>query len=67
MWKGENRITRTTPTCFFTTFVIACGEIFLEYFWNILEKSLKKFQDFLHAILLRFMLKICQKCHFQKN
>jgi hypothetical protein len=42
--------------------VIAFGEIFLEYFWNILEKIFEKNLNFLnknlHTILLRFMLKI---------
>ncbi len=29
--------------CFFTTFVIAFGEIFLEYFFKILQKILQFF------------------------
>jgi hypothetical protein len=38
---GANGITQATPTCFLITFVIVFGEIFLKYFWNILEKSSK--------------------------
>jgi hypothetical protein len=37
---GVNGITRAALACFLTAFVIAFGEIFLEYFWNIPENSL---------------------------
>ncbi len=33
--KGANGITRATPTYLSIIFVIAFGEIFLEYSWNI--------------------------------
>jgi hypothetical protein len=36
---GCNEITQTMLACLLTTF----GEIFLEYSWNILEKSSKKY------------------------
>jgi hypothetical protein len=39
---GANKITRITPAHFFIAFVITPGEIFLKYFWNILEKVFKK-------------------------
>jgi hypothetical protein len=58
------------PPSFFTAFVITFGEIFLECSLNILEKIFKKiFRTFflIHTILLRFMFKINEKCHFQKN
>jgi len=42
---GANEITRATPACYF----IALGEIFLEYSWNILKKSLNLKN---HTILL---------------
>jgi hypothetical protein len=41
--RGANGITQATPTYFLTTFVIAFGEIFLEYFWNIFEKIFLNF------------------------
>jgi hypothetical protein len=45
--------------------------LLLTIFWEIfLIRSLKnilKIKIFLHTILLRFMLKFSQKCHFQKN
>jgi hypothetical protein len=40
---GANGITWITPMSFFTTFVIAFGEIFLEYFFKILQKILQFF------------------------
>jgi hypothetical protein len=44
---GANKITRTTPACFLTTFVTTFEEIFLKYSWNILEKMFKKsFKNF---------------------
>ncbi len=45
-------------------------EIFLEYFWNTLEKIFEKIFKILknlNTILLTFMLKNWQKCNFQKN
>jgi len=45
--------------------VTAFGEIFLEYFWNILKKVFEYvyiiFIKIFNTILLRFMLKIWQK------
>jgi hypothetical protein len=41
LFWGANRITRVTLDCFFIAFVFAYGEIFLEYFHNILEKVLE--------------------------
>jgi hypothetical protein len=40
---GANRITRATFSCFLITIVAAFGEIFLEYSWKILKKSLNFF------------------------
>jgi hypothetical protein len=37
-----NGITQDTFACFFTTFVTAFWEIFLEYYWNISEKIFKR-------------------------
>jgi hypothetical protein len=36
--QSANGITRATLACFLTIFVIAFGETFLDYFWNIFEK-----------------------------
>jgi hypothetical protein len=38
---GANGTTRATLACFLIVFVIAFGKIFLEYYWNILEKVLE--------------------------
>ncbi len=38
MSLGANGITQATPTFLLTAFMIAFGEIILEYFWIILEK-----------------------------
>jgi glucose-6-phosphate-specific signal transduction histidine kinase len=68
--KGANEITQATPTYFLTVFVIAFGEIFLEYSWNILEKSLKKcfiLKKNLHTISLKFMLKIWENMSLSKK
>jgi len=65
---STNGITQVTPTYFFTTFVTTFEKIFLKYFWNILLKIQKNiyFKKKIHIILLNFMLKIWQKCQFQK-
>jgi len=42
LFWGANRITWVTLACILIGFVIAYGEIFLEYSYNILEKIFKK-------------------------
>ncbi len=51
MILGANKITQATPTYFLIIFMIFFREIFLK---NNSQKSL----NFLHIILLKFMLKI---------
>jgi hypothetical protein len=41
-----NGITQATPTCFSIAFVIAFGEIFLKYSWNVFEKVFEKIFKF---------------------
>jgi peptidoglycan/LPS O-acetylase OafA/YrhL len=56
---GVNRITRATPAYFLTIFMIAFGEIFLKYFWNIFEiKNILNFYLKNYNILLKVMFKI---------
>jgi hypothetical protein len=40
---GANGVIQATLACFLSTFVIAFGEIFKNYSWNIFEKSSKCF------------------------
>ncbi len=51
---GAKKITRATPTCFFSTFVIAFGKIFLEYSWKIIEIFFKKFFNFFNKKIILF-------------
>jgi hypothetical protein len=42
LFWGANMITQITLACILIAFVISSGEIFLEYFYNILEKVFEK-------------------------
>jgi hypothetical protein len=54
---GANKITQSTLVCFLSTSMTTFWKIFLEYFWNILEKIF----FFFHTIFLWFLFKNWQK------